>query len=757
MLGVRPLSSFPLLTLPDEFVSDTAIVTVRYATHSFVTGATDSPANTQISGRINSGLSIARTLRRGPDGQFGSILETTFGELRLNNADGALDPLARDYYADGRAVRVKIGAKEVTAPTRIAPQWIATGDGSSSGNAAVPYQLTYPADGIVAGDLFEIQVTINDRGAAGQLSAVPAGWEVLDESSSGVLYQAWLYRFATGDEAGQSVDLDWESGDGANDCIVGRIHQYRYVDPVSPWEGLTSPVIGDLASIGLPTVITTVPNCLARYAVSWSDNVVTNAPSGAVGGTWASIGAIVSTSTGDDAANRRGGAVLSNPGTISGGSISATPTDTPVSDVSLLVGASLRGLPVAGGRERVQAFSAFATVYQTVAGPWRHSHDELILKIQDLGAKLKDRKQILIYSGTGGKNGTADLAGRTRPLGFGAPSNVTLQLVDPANFIFQASSSAIFAVDAVFDRGAELTAGQNYPTFDDLAAATVSNGTYATCLAEGYVAVGGGADPGSVTANIRFDESATHASTILRIVQDLGPLVAAEIDDGSFDAFAAAQPAEIGIFFPAGDESTVEDAVERIAFSGGAFAGQDRSGLYRVQRIEAPAMTPQWVFDDREIVFDGDRRMARREPPYGVPWKSWGLGYDKNWTVQDSASIAAGVDAERKIYLGSESRFVYGQNAKVAVTHKTSRGVIRQSLFLQAADAATEAARLSELYGLGRAIYEVPVKTALFSVRIGETVRLTYPRWGLNQGRNFVVIGANDDGDTFSTDLVVFG
>jgi hypothetical protein len=54
-------------------------------------------------------------------------------------------------------------------------------------------------------------------------------------------------------------------------------------------------------------------------------------------------------------------------------------------------------------------------------------------------------------------------------------------------------------------------------------------------------------------------------------------------------------------------------------------------------------------------------------------------------------------------------------------------------------------------------MYEVVVKTALFSVRIGQTVRLTYHRWDLDGGKNFVVVGVTDDAIRVETTLVVFG
>ena len=54
-------------------------------------------------------------------------------------------------------------------------------------------------------------------------------------------------------------------------------------------------------------------------------------------------------------------------------------------------------------------------------------------------------------------------------------------------------------------------------------------------------------------------------------------------------------------------------------------------------------------------------------------------------------------------------------------------------------------------------MYRVIVKNALFSVEIGQIIRLTYDRWDLRGGKNFVAVGIEDDADNIDTTLTVFG
>jgi len=776
MLGFRPLATQPLATLAAALQTTTQTVTLRYSSESFVTRDSDVPASTFIPGRLMGGLTIGRRIVDGDDGQFGGLIESAFGEIELNNSDGALDALATDYFADGREIRLKIGAREVVSATRLMPTFIAAKSTASSGDAGSPWLLAYPDDSVLAGDFFIAQITINDRGAGGALSSVPAPWAALTQDDNGALHQAIISHVADGTEAGTTTSIDWESIDGANDVICGRIHQFRYVDPDTPIEGLVAIITGSLSPITLPTVITTEPNSLAMAMVSWSDNVDTMGPTGESGGDWDTIGDIVATGTADDAANRRYGAQMVAAGTITGGTIAATATDSPPSLLSIMRGFVLRGLPVSCGQERVQPFADFALFYTATAGSWSLGHSVMKLQIESLANRLQERLQILVYAGSGGENGTSDMAGRTKPVCFGRVLNVAAQLIDPAILTYQVHSGSIEAFDAVYDQGIDVPfvaspGGADYATYAALAAASVPGGSFSTCLAEGYFKLG--ATPtGTVTADVRGDNAPaaspsnyvdTHGGVIRRMILGYTPLTTADLDEGSFTALDTAQPAEMGIFFPAGDTSSINEAIDRVAVSGGIVAG-DVSGLYQVTLLSVPATVQDWSFNDRTIIeIDrdippfGSAAGIRDSGSHGVPWKSWGVGYARNWTVQRSSELAAGVTQARRQFLESEFRYAFASSATIALAHRTSKGSYRDSLFIDQADALAEAQRLLGLYALGRAVYRISIKTALFSVRIGETVRLTYDRWNLASGRRFVVVGVADDAGTRVTELVLFG
>lgn len=81
-------------------------VTLRFGTHAYTSQAADSPANTFYAPRLLAPPYVNRQIV-GRDGIGG--LTAMEGEVRLNNADGGLDLVLRDYAIDGRRARVLVG------------------------------------------------------------------------------------------------------------------------------------------------------------------------------------------------------------------------------------------------------------------------------------------------------------------------------------------------------------------------------------------------------------------------------------------------------------------------------------------------------------------------------------------------------------------------------------------------------------------------------------------------------------------------
>ena len=282
----------------------------------------------------------------------------------------------------------------------------------------------------------------------------------------------------------------------------------------------------------------------------------------------------------------------------------------------------------ASGREVVQPFAQFATVYIATAGRGCSSMTCCGCRSLIWSTVSAARCRRRCTPGLAVVKGTSQIAGLTRPLMFGRVSNVTAQLVDPAILTYQLHSGNIELVSAVYDQGATgLNFFADYPTYAALAAASsaIPAGAYATSLEAGYICLG--IEPlGAVTVDARGHKSnvsgnyiETTADIILNILRDFGGLLSSDLDVPGFTATNLLQSGDIGLFLPAGDQSTVLDVVERLAFGAGFFIG-DRSGKITLQRLDPPSTTVvHWAFNDRDIL-----NIERLALPYGVPWKSLG-------------------------------------------------------------------------------------------------------------------------------------
>lgn len=81
-------------------------VTLRFGTHGYTSQGADTPADTFHEPRVLAPPFVERSIA-GRDGVGG--LTVVYAEIRLNNRDGGLDLLARDYALDGRRATILVG------------------------------------------------------------------------------------------------------------------------------------------------------------------------------------------------------------------------------------------------------------------------------------------------------------------------------------------------------------------------------------------------------------------------------------------------------------------------------------------------------------------------------------------------------------------------------------------------------------------------------------------------------------------------
>ena len=378
------------------------------------------------------------------DGQFGAIAETTYGEVVLNNADGDLDALASRFAADGRQVRLKIGATEMlSVPARLGlwsakheggtlDEW-GTGTGASgggffnSGNADVEVSTEQAYSGV-----FSMKMTI-DTTAAVDTAVRAFRWQ---EAFTGRdLYYSGRYYFPAHhvpatfwnimqfksevyDSNGVliandpifTVGLD---NDGAGGAL--RVHVFYFGTVFGGSNVQFNQAIADIpigSWVKLETFLHQAGNATGIFRL-WQDDL------------------LIIEATGLQTKYVNG----FNSWSINSYSNGLTP---PVAIVFVDDAAITYDTMVAVERE--QPYAQFATVYISTAGGWNTDHDVLRLRVEGLNNRFRTNCRTRPMRASGVSKAQQKLRGAPSQLSSAAVPvgiNVSPQLLDPAILTYQ--------------------------------------------------------------------------------------------------------------------------------------------------------------------------------------------------------------------------------------------------------------------------------------------------------------------------------
>jgi hypothetical protein len=382
------------------------------------------------------------------------------------------------------------------------------------------------------------------------------------------------------------------------------------------------------------------------------------------------------------------------------------------------------------------------------------SNEQVLFRVRDRLADLETAKlQTNRYQGTStfaGIEGGPDVKGKVKPRAFGYCREISPSLVNPGKLIYQANDGAVFDVPMAYDRGAALTRNTtDYVSQADMEANPPGLSQYRVWKAGGCIRLGA-LPAGQITCDVMVGDPASRTTAqILRTMAigagiDAGTIVAADVAD-----LDAANGAVIGFF--ADQEVSARAAMEQVANSVGAWFGFDRLGQMRMRRFEAPGNTP--VVSLRRIgqqdvptgVYDliNPQRRPLEDPGRGVPVKTVTVSFRRCWTPATN-DIADVVTATRRAFLAEPTRTATATDGSVAVQFKSAGTRAFDSQIDDETAAQAEALRQLGMHKLQRSRFVTSTPFSiefLEKVDLGATVELRFDRFGLNAGKNFVVIG----------------
>ena len=647
-----------------------AVVSLYYSDHGFTTGPADTPAHRHFEARVVEALNFERSMYR--SGAIGGQSLPSFGEIRLNNADGGLD-FFRNLAFDGREVVVRLGGK-----------------GFAYADFGVILRGT--AHSAVVD---EQQVAVRVRDLQYKLDA-PLQSELYDPPGTGE--DSLDLAFTIVGTGGNTFHYAFLSGVTAYTFQAGDVLEYDVYWPARR-------LVPQRIAVDLSTATSSLRATAAVDQNGLSAHPATDLSAKAAGKWYARAIAI--------------------PASLQGSAITqydvACEYDAAAGPTAIVRGA-LRNIRITNGAGTVRK----AIWMSGSAAPAVTTHISSNAGNQ-LAVKLRSELEV-----------GASLEGRPKPLCFGKCLNVTPVQVNPSLLIYQVHDGPIQAIDTVYNRGVALGVGQY--TVD------LVRGTFTLLQAPG--------DSGVITADVRGDTLGGYVSTvagiILRVVATYGPLIAGDLDTASFTALDAANPAVAGLY--AADQRTILDVLDELINSIGGFYGFDRSGKFEVGIFTAPSagQPDAATFGPVEI-------LEIEAQPTELPVWRQRVGYERNWTVQNSDALAGAVTEARKAFLAEEVRLAVATDETVKTKFLLALDPEPwPTLLADQAAAQSEANRLLVLYGQRREMYRVTAKTQPYKLELNDQVVLDYTRFGLTS-RRFRVVGLEERADVNRVTMELWG
>lgn len=352
-----------------------------------------------------------------------------------------------------------------------------------------------------------------------------------------------------------------------------------------------------------------------------------------------------------------------------------------------------------------------------------------------IGIKLRNKLERLnypIYETRLG--GTTVNSQEIVPLCFGECFNVSPLLIDPATLRYKVHSGPIEDIIEVRDNGVPVSITK-YLSVGEF---TLSQQPF-----------------GKVTASVQGDKpSGVWNTTVSKIIQRIvtsfgGPskFVSGDLDTTQLNSFNASNTQPVGIYTQ--DRENTLTICEQIADSIGAQMIMTRSGQLQLKRIEFPPLGTPFEITQADIV-DGSLYISEKLEVVA----SFSVGVCKNYTVQEN--LETGIPDAHKALFGRDFQSQTSSDSTTATLYKlTTIPKVKESYLLTEADGLNEAIRMKNIFSVPRYQYEMKGTPRLIQLALGDTVRVTHPRYNLDSGVLGVVTGISVNWSDLSVRLEV--
>jgi hypothetical protein len=344
--------------------------------------------------------------------------------------------------------------------------------------------------------------------------------------------------------------------------------------------------------------------------------------------------------------------------------------------------------------------------------------------------KMRDKQDLLNKPVNSNLYTTGSAVGLPKPLCYGQCYQVEPILIDSATHKYQIHDGAINGITTVYENGYTI------PFTADLA-----NGCFTLP-----------ANPaGHITADCTGAKpSGTYITKVADIALDLitrAGLSGSDISSTSLAAMNTLCPQTVGLFIK--DRTNLLPALDELVASVQGYYGFGRDGKFQMGRLSTPAGSPTLY-----LIADDIEQYGVTVKTVSPPIKTYRMGYKQYYTILSDGVAGAVTETVRADYL-NEYRAVTATNTVTGWPLAAEPELVGGNLAIQS-EAQTECNRRAALFSVPRKVLQVKAFTAPQRIELGQEINITYPRYGLNNGVNGIVIGVSESPTSSRVDLEVW-
>ena len=350
------------------------------------------------------------------------------------------------------------------------------------------------------------------------------------------------------------------------------------------------------------------------------------------------------------------------------------------------------------------------------------------IALSDLTERLNTPLQPTLYSGAGGTEGGAELAGRPKPVCLGQCWNVPAVFLGNVDLgvgslpTYQVHWRGVEAIDTVSIRGVA----------QSLVGGTPITGEARVFNAQGLFQLGASPD-GEVRADVRGDNTGTFASTTAavldRLLQSLGAnFTAEELDSVAWAQAETDLPGTVG-FFQGAEPTAASLAVQQICAGSGCVVAGGRAGQIRIfdpitagtSQFTIPA---EWVIEAAPV----DLPAALRPLPIAVR-----IAWQRNWGPFTGAAGSVAAADRQRLESGEPSL------ARAAASQTQGRVALQRTmdlpgLYYTQEGALARATRWASWVDAGPRAVRIITDRYLGQIELGHVGTVSYSAYGLDAG-----------------------